>query len=247
MAQQIKAIDMPTPDVVVSTTHPPTVDDISGLRIVSSAPAFEVAFWSPEPLTRLQFFLKRTMDVVLAGAASFVALPICLLTALAVRLDSAGPVFYRQDRVGFQGQLFTLFKFRSMVDDAERETGPVWASRNDPRITRVGRIIRKLGIDELPQLYNVLRGEMSLVGPRPERPHFVDRFRREIPGYAERLRVLPGITGLAQVKHKYDETIDDVRQKLRFDFTYIRTHSFFKDCFILFYTIYIILTGKGQF
>jgi exopolysaccharide biosynthesis polyprenyl glycosylphosphotransferase len=210
-------------------------------------PNWDIIAYSTNPFSQLHSWAKRSMDILLASVFCVVTAPLWALTALAIRLDSPGPIFYRQERVGRFGKVFTLLKFRSMVVDAERETGPVWASRNDPRRTRVGRIIRKLGIDEFPQFFNVLRGEMSVVGPRPERSHFVHRFRRDIPGYSDRLCVLPGITGRAQVKHKYDESIDDVRRKLGFDLEYVQNPSLIADLLIIINTALIIVTGKGKF
>jgi lipopolysaccharide/colanic/teichoic acid biosynthesis glycosyltransferase len=166
---------------------------------------------------------------------------------LAVRLDSKGPVFFSQERCGINGTVFKMLKFRSMQKDAENNSGPVWSSKNDPRVTRIGRIIRKVRIDEIPQMLNVLKGEMSLVGPRPERPYFVEMLSKEIPYYKRRLKVRPGITGWAQVKHKYDETIDDVKIKLRYDLFYIENMSLRMDFKILFRTIFVVLFAKGHY
>jgi lipopolysaccharide/colanic/teichoic acid biosynthesis glycosyltransferase len=168
------------------------------------------------------------------------------LVALLIRLDSPGPVIYSQERVGQHGKPFRIYKFRSMVQDAEKMTGPQWAAKNDPRITRVGRWIRKLRIDEIPQFWNVLKGEMSLVGPRPERPYFVEKFKKEIPLYTRRLRVRPGISGWAQIKGAYDSSIDDVKQKLQYDLFYLENMSLRMDLKILLNTVYVILTGRGQ-
>jgi lipopolysaccharide/colanic/teichoic acid biosynthesis glycosyltransferase len=166
--------------------------------------------------------------------------------AIAIAVDSKGGVFYKQLRVGRGGKEFTLIKFRSMFLDAESLSGAVWAGKNDPRITRVGRVVRSLRLDEVPQLINVLKGEMSLVGPRPERPVFVKKFIDEIPFYARRLNVKPGITGWAQVKHKYDESLEDVRTKLRYDLFYIENMSLRLDLKILLATMWVVLRGKGQ-
>jgi lipopolysaccharide/colanic/teichoic acid biosynthesis glycosyltransferase len=144
-------------------------------------------------------------------------------------------------------KIFRIYKFRSMFKDAEKHTGPVWSKKDDPRVTRIGRIIRKLRIDEIPQFYNVLKGEMSLVGPRPERPYFVDMLAEQLPYYRRRLKVRPGITGWAQVKHKYDESIDDVKVKLRYDLFYIENMSFRMDIKILARTILVVLFGKGHY
>jgi sugar transferase (PEP-CTERM system associated) len=180
--------------------------------------------------------------VALIGA--LLSLPIVLLTAILIKIDSRGPVFYKQVRIGKNGRPFVLMKFRSMKSDAEK-AGPVWASKNDERTTRVGQIIRKVRVDEIPQFWNILRGEMSFVGPRPERPHFVDQLAREIPYYEQRHLIAPGLTGWAQIKYPYGASIEDARQKLQYDLFYIKNHSLLLDAIILFETIKIILFGRG--
>ena len=181
--------------------------------------------------------LKRTFDIV----GSFVTLILCapLMGALAllVKLTSEGPALYAQERVGENGRLFTIYKFRSMTADAEHSTGPVWAKKGDARVTFVGGILRRTHLDELPQLYNVLIGDMSLIGPRPERPFFVEKLKAEIPGYEDRLKVKPGITGLAQVRHKADETLADVRKKIAYDLLYVRRFCLWLDLRIAAQTI----------
>ncbi len=190
--------------------------------------------------------LKRVMDISVSILFLLFTLPITLITAIAIKIESKGPVFYIQERLGMKGKKINIIKFRSMVVDAEKKSGPVWASKNDSRITRVGAFIRKTRIDEIPQMINVLKGDMSLVGPRPEREHFVEKLSTEIPLYKRRLSVRPGITGWAQVKHKYDESIDDVRTKLKYDLFYIENMSLRMDINILFRTIFVVLFGKGQ-
>ena len=180
--------------------------------------------------------------VALIGA--ILSLPIVLVTAILIRLESRGPIFYKQDRVGKNGRTFTLMKFRSMRVDAE-EAGPVWASKDDTRTTRVGRIIRKIRVDEIPQFWNILKGEMSFVGPRPERPHFVAQLAREIPFYEQRHLIAPGLTGWAQIKYPYGASTEDARQKLQYDLFYIKNQSLMLDAIILFETIKIILFGRG--
>ena len=200
----------------------------------------------PEPMPAWERRTKRIADVVVSAAVLVGLAPLWLALAVLVRATSRGPVVYRQTRVGRHGQTFTMLKFRTMVHGAERDTGPVWASDGDRRVTPVGRWLRRLRLDEVPQLWNVLKGEMSLVGPRPERPFFVDRLRDQIPLYSRRHRVQPGITGLAQVHLRYDNTLDDVRQKLKYDLFYIETMSLGVDSKILFRTVRTALAGAGR-
>jgi sugar transferase (PEP-CTERM system associated) len=180
--------------------------------------------------------------VALVGAT--LSLPIVLFTAVLIKLDSRGPVFYKQERVGKNGRTFVLTKFRSMRVDAEQD-GPVWASKKDSRTTRVGRVIRKVRVDEIPQFWNILKGEMSFVGPRPERPHFVAQLAEEIPFYEQRHLIAPGLTGWAQIKYPYGSSIEDARQKLQYDLFYIKNQGLILDAIILFETIKIILFGRG--
>jgi len=201
----------------------------------------------PQLMPEWEKKLKRIIDLTVSVIILIVSSPIIALSALAIKLDSKGPVFFKQDRCGINGSIFRMIKFRSMYTDAEKKTGPIWSSKNDPRITNVGRFIRKARIDEVPQMINVLKGEMSLVGPRPERPFFVEKLSKEIPYYKRRLKVRPGITGWAQVKHKYDETIEDVKIKLRYDLFYIENMSIRMDFKILFRTIFVVLFGKGHY
>ncbi len=187
---------------------------------------------------------KRAVDLVLAAIGLVLAAPLMLLTALAVRLDSPGPIFYRQERVGENDRLFTLCKFRSMRSDAEKGT-PQWAQSNDSRVTRVGRFIRLTRLDELPQLLNVLRGDMSFVGPRPERPYFVQQLTAQIPFYAERHAVKPGVTGWAQVRYRYGSSVEDAMEKLRYDLYYIKHLSIAFDLTIVIDTVKVIVCAKG--
>lgn len=188
---------------------------------------------------------KRVFDVCVAMIGLSAASPLLLAAAFLVKATSSGPIIFRQTRVGKNGKTFELFKLRTMVQDAEKNTGPVWASVNDPRVTPIGGFLRKSHIDELPQLINVLQGHMSLIGPRPERPEFVSRLSREISDYQKRLAVRPGITGLSQVKHSYDATLRDVRKKIKLDLLYIKRMCFLTDMRILFNTIAVVVTGKG--
>ena len=193
----------------------------------------------------LRTLIKRAFDL-LASSVLFVAtLPLMLLTALVIKLESPGPVIYRQERVGRAGRPFTVLKFRSMRNDAEKDGIARWASVGDPRVTRVGRLIRKLRIDELPQLFNVVRGEMSFVGPRPERPNFVAQLKEQIPFYDLRHSVKPGLTGWAQVRYSYGASVEDARTKLQFDLYYVKNHSLFLDVLILFETVRVILFREG--
>jgi sugar transferase (PEP-CTERM system associated) len=195
-------------------------------------------------VSRGALFSKRLLDILFAAVGLILALPFMLLVALAVRLDSPGPVFFRQERVGRGGRPFTLWKFRSMGTDAEAG-GARWAVERDPRVTRVGRFIRKTRLDELPQLWNVLNGDMSLVGPRPERRMFVDQLKEQCPWYEQRLVVRPGLTGWAQVKAPYASTFEESIEKLKFDLYYIKNLSLFLDISILLSTARIVLLGRG--
>jgi exopolysaccharide biosynthesis polyprenyl glycosylphosphotransferase len=189
--------------------------------------------------------IKRLMDIVVSALVLIFSAPIYLAVAIVIRATSEGPAVYRQVRVGRNGKTYTMLKFRSMYIDAEKRSGPQWATKNDPRITPVGRFIRKTRLDEIPQFFNVLKGEMSLVGPRPERPFFVEQLKKEIPWYVRRIKMKPGITGWAQVKHKYDETIEDVKQKVLYDLYYFENMSLALDIKIMLRTILVVFTGKG--
>jgi len=193
----------------------------------------------------LRMFVKRSFDIVVSAAMLLLTLPLVLATALAIRLESAGPVIFRQVRVGRGGRAFTCLKFRSMRADAEADGKPRWAVANDDRVTRLGRFIRKTRIDELPQLINVLRGDMSFVGPRPERPLFVNELKQTIPYYDLRHSVNPGITGWAQVRYSYGASVEDARKKLQFDLYYVKNHSLFLDLLILVETVRVVLFREG--
>ena len=192
----------------------------------------------------LSMMLKRLMDVVIAASCMVVLMPVFALIAVLIKVDSTGPVFYRQMRVGLRGQPYMIWKFRSMFNDAEK-SGPRWAQQVDPRASRVGRWLRKLRIDELPQLINVLRGEMSLVGPRPERPVFVEELRGKIPYYDIRHTVRPGITGWAQTKFRYGASAEDAHIKLQYDLYYVKNLSLALDLRIMTETIRVVLLGEG--
>jgi len=190
--------------------------------------------------------VKGVMDLLIAVAGIVLFLPLLLVAAVLIKLDSRGPVFYCQRRLGRERKEFSLVKLRTMREGAEDETGPTWATQDDPRVTRVGRWLRKYRIDEAPQLYNVLRGEMSLVGPRPERPVFVDQLRSKIPFYEERLMVRPGITGWAQVMYPYADDVAGAARKLQYDLFYIKHMSFWLDVLILLRTIRIVVLGRER-
>ena len=189
--------------------------------------------------------VKRVFDITFALLLLMLALPVILLTMMLIAFEGGFPIFYRQERVGINGRLFNVIKFRSMGTDAEKDGKPRWATGNDSRVTRVGRFIRKTRIDELPQLINVLKGDMSMVGPRPERPFFVDQLTREIPFYAVRHSVKPGVTGWAQVRYHYGASVEDSAEKLQYDLYYVKNHTLFLDLVVLFETVGVVLTGKG--
>ncbi len=232
----------------------------SGMRIEEAATTFERVFkrvslneLRPAQLIysgetgphRSRLALQSAYSWLVAAAVAAACAPLMLLIAVAVKLSSPGSVLYRQTRVGWQGRSFTLFKFRSMHDRAEAETGAVWASRNDHRVTAVGRWLRRFRLDELPQLFNVLRGEMSLVGPRPERPEFVGQLSERIPFYRQRHWVRPGITGWAQINYKYGDTMEDAARKLEYDLYYIKHLSPALDFYILFHTLKTVVLSRG--
>lgn len=201
----------------------------------------------PELMPEWEKKLKRLMDVIISLIILVISFPIIVLTAIGIKIDSEGPVFFKQERLGQNGNPFNVYKFRSMIKDAEKYTGPVWSTKDDPRVTKMGKFVRKVRIDEIPQMLNVLKGEMSLVGPRPERAFFVEKLSQEIPYYKRRLKVRPGVTGWAQIKHKYDETIEDVKIKLKYDLFYIENMSLRMDFKILLRTVFVVLFGKGHY
>jgi len=190
-------------------------------------------------------FVKRVFDLGAAALLLLLAMPVMLATILLIALEGGFPIIYRQERVGQGGRLFNVIKFRSMRHNAESDGKPRFAASNDDRVTRVGRIIRKLRIDELPQLINVLKGDMSLVGPRPERPYFVDQLAHEVPFYAVRHSLKPGVTGWAQVRYRYTATLEDAVQKLQYDLYYVKNHTLFLDIVILFETVGVVVSGEG--
>jgi sugar transferase (PEP-CTERM system associated) len=219
-------------------------------RLVSK---IAIADLSPEWIVRCKGFrrdrlimlTKRLVDLLAAVVGLFFSIPITIITAIAIKLDSPGPILYRQERVGQNDKSFNIYKFRSMCDSAEASGSPVWAAEDDPRVTRVGKIIRKLRIDEIPQMINVLKGEMSLVGPRPERPFFVQTLNKKIPYYSLRHSIKPGITGWAQISYPYGDSEEDAIEKLQYDLYYIKNMSVLFDLQIIFESLKVVLLGKG--
>ena len=205
---------------------------------VSSVGFYPVRFnWSD--------FLTRAFDIMVSFGILLLTGPVMALVCLAIAFDGPGPILYRQTRVGWHGSHFVLLKFRSMVVDAESASGPCWAQSHNPRVTRIGHFLRMTRLDELPQLFNVLRGDMSVVGPRPERPHFVEQLAAVIPGFRERTAVRPGITGWAQTHYPYGASVHDARMKLHYDLYYIEHKSLLLDIRILFATIPVMIFGTG--
>lgn len=224
---------------------PGPADVLSGRMMFNHLYGFPMIRILSQPMPPWERNVKRIIDIGACLFALVVSMPLLLLIAAAIKIDSSGPVLYKQERVGYRGKKFHLWKFRSMITDAEKHTGPVWAGKNDSRITRVGQLIRKLRFDELPQIYNILIGDMSLVGPRPEREFFVEQFKMEIPYYPLRLKVKPGLTGWAQIKHNYDRSLDDVREKLKYDLYYIENMSLSMDFKIIIATVFVVVGRKG--
>lgn len=219
---------------------------VSGLNKTNQIFGMPLVEVSPEPMPLWERAAKRLLDILVSILALVVSIPFVIIVSVLIRINSEGPAIFKQTRVGKNGKAFTILKFRTMFMNAEDKTGPTWAKENDPRITKVGYWLRKLRLDEIPQFLNVLKGDMSLVGPRPERPHFVKQFSQQIPLYTRRLRVRPGITGWAQVKWKYGGSLDTVREKTKYDLFYIENISLKMDAKILINTVLTILKGKGQ-
>jgi sugar transferase (PEP-CTERM system associated) len=196
--------------------------------------------------SRLNDVLKRALDLTVSAAGCLLSLPVLTVVAVLIKLDSPGPVFFRQERLGKNGRVFTLIKLRTMRANAEVHTGPIWAKPGDARITRLGRLLRTTRLDEVPQFFNVLLGDMSLVGPRPERPAFVVHLQDQIPFYMYRHVVKPGITGWAQVRYRYGASLEDAREKLEYDLYYIKNRSLFLDLLIIVQTIQVVCFGRGS-
>lgn len=222
-----------------------TYERVTGKILIDDLRPSWLIFSDGFRVSRATRWMKRTIDLTLSVVLGLIAAPVMVLTAIAIRLESPGPVFYRQERVGENGRPFTLCKFRSMRTDAEQNGTPIWAIDGDDRITRVGRFIRHTRLDELPQVWNVMLGDMSFVGPRPERQYFVEALAKEIPFYQQRHAVKPGLTGWAQVKYRYGASVEDAMEKLRYDLYYIKHLSVFFDLTIVFDTVKVVLFRKG--
>ena len=225
---------------------PDMYEVISGLARTEQIYGVPLIQVNPNLKTFYNKYLKRVIDLIITIPCLMIFLPFWGIISIMIKLDSSGPVLYKQDRIGENNTTFTIRKFRSMHYDAEKDSGPVWAADEDPRITRTGAWLRRFRLDEIPQLINVIKGEMSIVGPRPERPFFIDKLMQEFPFYYRRHKVRPGITGWSQIKQPYDMDIDDVRKKLKYDFYYIENLSFSLDIKILASTFWVMLSGKGR-
>jgi exopolysaccharide biosynthesis polyprenyl glycosylphosphotransferase len=237
--------DIDIPDVSVKIV-PGFIHLITGLNRTNQIFGLPLIEVMPDPMPSWEKFTKRLFDILMSLIILAITSPLILVLLVLIKVTSKGPAVFSQERVGLYGKPFTIYKFRTMYQDAEARSGPVMATKNDPRITPLGYWLRKLRFDEIPQLYNVLKGDMSLIGPRPERSFFVEQFKKEIPLYTRRLRVRPGITGWAQVKWKYDESIEDVKEKTKYDLFYVENMSLRMDFKILINTIFTVIAGKGQ-
>ena len=225
---------------------PDIYDLLTGYAQMHSVTGMPLIDINPDILTEVQFLLKRLIDIFVSLFSLIITSPILLLVAIIIKLSSKGAVIFKQERVGLNGRSFIVHKFRTMYADSEKNTGPVWAKVNDPRITKIGYFLRKTRIDEFPQLFDVLIGNMSIVGPRPEREFFISQLKEKFPYYMRRLNVRPGVTGWAQIMGSYDTDIDSVENKLKLDFYYIENISIWLDIKIMIITIWVILSGKGQ-
>jgi sugar transferase (PEP-CTERM system associated) len=224
---------------------PSFYEELTGKLLIENMTPSSLIFCQGFKLNSSMKRFKRTFDLFFSIIGFILALPFVPLIALMIKIDSPGPVFLKQVRVGEREKQFILYKFRTMFQDAENGTGAVWAQKNDHRVTRVGRFLRKTRLDEIPQLYNVLRGDMSFIGPRPERPEFIEKLKEIIPYYSERHFVKPGITGWAQVKYPYGASVEDAIEKLRYDLYYMKHLSLFFDLLILLETIKVVMFGRG--
>ena len=225
------------PDMYEAITGQVSIDTIRGLPLLNI---------NPNIITEYQIFIKRIGDILISSFALILLFPLNILIGCFIKLNSKGDILYTQKRLGLNEKEFTLIKFRTMYLDSEKDTGPIWAEKDDPRITTAGRILRRYHLDEIPQLFNVILGEMSIIGPRPERPEIIGQIMKDIPYYSRRYKVKPGITGWAQIKGVYDTSLTDVKNKLKHDFYYIENMSLFLDLKIIFLTLIVVLKGKGH-
>ena len=243
---------LPIEDLLTLKTRGVAIEDatslyerVSGKIAIQNLKPSWMIFNAGFEVSKRMLLQKRILSVVLSVSLLLLFAPVILLIMLVIKFDSRGPVFFKQRRVGKDGRIFTLWKFRTMWEDAEKSTGPVWASRDDPRVTRAGRLLRRTRLDELPQLFNVLKGDMSLVGPRPERPHFVRELTERIPFYNLRHAVKPGITGWAQINYEYGNSVGDAVEKLQYELFYVKHMSWLLDMLILFQTAKIVMLSRG--
>lgn len=220
-------------------------EQMTGKLLIESMNPSHLIFSDGFRITIIRRYVKRVLDLVLALISIILSIPFLLIIPVLIKLESKGPVFFKQKRVGEGEKSFTLYKFRTMFDEAEKSTGPVWSQEGDSRITKIGKFLRRTRFDEIPQLFNVVLGEMSFIGPRPERPFFVESLKKQIPYYSERHCIKPGITGWAQVRYEYGDSIEDTIEKLRYDLFYIKYQAFSLDFLIIIDTMKVILFGRG--
>jgi sugar transferase (PEP-CTERM system associated) len=224
---------------------PTFYEQLTGKMLIENMNPSYLIFAEGFRITLFKNYIKRILDFVLSSIAIVLFLPFIIILPVIIKLNSKGPALLKQVRVGKGEKLFTLYKFRTMIDGAEKNTGPVWSQEGDFRITRLGNLLRKTRLDEIPQLFNVMRGDMSFIGPRPERPFFVEALKKQIPYYSERHCVKPGITGWAQVRHAYSDSVEGALEKLRYDLYYIKYQSISLDLLIILDTMKVILFGRG--
>ncbi len=224
---------------------PSFYEQMTGKMLIENMNPSHLIFSDGFRVTIARRIIKRIYDVLFAGVGIAITLPFIFIIPVLIKLDSRGPVLFKQKRIGQGEKIFTIYKFRTMIDSAEKDTGPVWSQSGDCRITRLGNLLRKLRLDEIPQLFNVLRGDMSFIGPRPERPFFVGTLKKQIPYYSERHCIKPGVTGWAQVRYEYGDSVEDAMEKLKYDLYYMKYQSVFLDFLIMLDTVKVILFGRG--